>query len=406
MSTTPVPAPVLSTATAPGSTDLPGLQDIWNGEIDLAIMQFLHEAKTLRKGTRDTFAVVVWTALGEHLTKKGHHSFTVAELKDRLQILKQRGYKLSSNGVIIPATPPTHSAPITQPVAIPDRAQWTAEAEGILIEFLVAKKTQGLLSENNFKGKVYNLAAEHLRARGYTFSGKQAKARWTRFKAEFKIVAKLRTLSGFGWDNAQSMVIATDQVWDAYLAGHSKARPFRTHPFIHYDNIAAMIGHSTATGAMALSSENAVAAQQASDLSSSSSSSDDDDSDALESDKESPVKVGKRHAAGPTPARKRVRTSAGAQALTSMSSTFAALTEGLKTGEFLAPPSTDSPIKKKKAFDIVRAEEGLSPYSLSKAHRVFRGSGEVAREYLSFDSTKDEEKAARTFWLMDEMGRI
>ncbi|KAK7442968.1 hypothetical protein VKT23_015912 [Stygiomarasmius scandens] len=293
MSTTPVPAPALSTATASGSTDLAGLQDTWNSEIDLAIMQFPHEGS------------ISW--------RRG----IVAELKDCLQILKQRGYQLSSNSVIIPATPPTNSAPITQP------------AEGILIEFLVAKKTQGLLLENNFKGK---------------------------FKAEFKIVAKLRTLSGFGWDNARSMVIATDQVWDAYLAGHSKARPFHTHPFIHYDNIAAMIGHSTATGAMALSSENGVAAQQASD------------SDALESDKESPVKVGKCHAAGPTPARKRVHTSAGAQALTSMSSTFTALTEGLKTGEFLAPPSTDSPIKKKKAFDIVCAEEGLSPYSLSKAH--------------------------------------
>ncbi|KAJ3740692.1 hypothetical protein EV360DRAFT_57958, partial [Lentinula raphanica] len=27
----------------------------------------------------------------------------------------------------------------------------------------------------------------------------------------------LRTLSGFGWDHARSMVIATDQVWEAYL---------------------------------------------------------------------------------------------------------------------------------------------------------------------------------------------
>ncbi|KAF5367461.1 hypothetical protein D9758_003826 [Tetrapyrgos nigripes] len=343
-------------APAPGSTDPPGLQDIWNSEIDLAIMQFLYQAKTQRNGTHDTFSAAVWTSLGKHLMENGHRLCTNEDLKDRFHV-------------------------------------WTSEAEAISIEFFIAKKAQGLMSENNFKGKVYNLAAEHLCAKGHSFSGKQVKARWTCFKAEFKIVAKLRTLSGFGWDNARSMVIATDQVWDAYLVGHPKARPFRTHPFIHYDDIAAMVG------AMALSSENAVAAQKAPDTSLSSDDDDEDsDSDAADSEKESPVK--KRRAAGPTPAPKRVCTSAGAQALTSMSSTFAALTEGLKSGEFLTSPSTDSPVKKKKAFDIVRAEKGLSPHSLAKARCVFRGSGEVAREYLSFDSTKDEER------LMDEMDRV
>ncbi|KAF5343816.1 hypothetical protein D9758_016204 [Tetrapyrgos nigripes] len=401
MSTAPASPPVLSTAPAPGSTDPPGLQDIWNSEIDLAIMQFLYQAKTQRNGTRDTFSAAVWTSLGKHLMENGHHLCTNEDLKDRFRVLKQRGYLLSPTGVIVPAAP----SPAAPAATVPDRAQWTSEAEAISIEFFIAKKAQGLMSENNFKGKVYNLAAEHLCAKGHSFSGKQVKARWTRFKAEFKIVAKLRTLSGFGWDNARSMVIATDQVWDAYLVSHPKARPFRTHPFIHYDDIAAMVGHSTATGAMALSSENAVAAQKAPDTSSSSDDDDEDsDSDAADSEKESPVK--KRRAAGPTPAPKRVRTSAGAQALTSMSSTFAALTEGLKSGEFLTSPSTDSPVKKKKAFDIVRAEEGLSPHSLAKARRVFRGSGEVAREYLSFDSTKDEERSARTFWLMDEMDRV
>ncbi|KAF5313536.1 hypothetical protein D9758_018536 [Tetrapyrgos nigripes] len=370
MSTAPASPPVLSTAPAPGSTDPPGLQDIWNSEIDLAIMQFLYQAKTQRNGTHDTFLAAVWTSLGKHLMENGHRLCTNEDLKDRFCVLKQRGYLLSPTGVIVPAAP----SPAAPAATVPDRAQWTSEAEAISIEFFIAKKAQGLMSENNFKGKVYNLAAEHLCAKGHSFSGKQVKACWTRFKAEFKIVAKLHTLSGFGWDNARSMVIATDQVWDAYLVGHPKARPF-------------------------------LAAQKAPDTSLSSDDDDEDsDSDAADSEKESPVK--KRRAAGPTPAPKRVRTSAGAQALTSMSSTFAVLTEGLKSGEFLTSPSTDSPVKKKKAFDIVRAEEGLSPHSLAKARRVFCGSGEVAREYLSFDSTKDEERSARTFWLMDEMDRV
>ncbi|THU75897.1 hypothetical protein K435DRAFT_706161 [Dendrothele bispora CBS 962.96] len=39
----------------------------------------------------------------------------------------------------------------------------------------------------------------------------------SKFKAEFRVVSTLRTLSGFGWDDTRKMVIATDEVWDAYL---------------------------------------------------------------------------------------------------------------------------------------------------------------------------------------------
>ncbi|KAJ3717543.1 hypothetical protein C8R42DRAFT_677417 [Lentinula raphanica] len=89
-----------------------------------------------------------------------------------------------------------------------------------------------------------------------------------------------------------------------------------------------------------------------------------------------------------------------------MSSAVTTLTDGLASGSLLALPSTDSPAKKREAFDVVRAEEGLSPYSLAKARRVFRGSGELAREYLSFDSTKEAEISARHLWLVDEMERV
>ena len=47
----------------------------------------------------------------------------------------------------------------------------------------------------------------------------------------------------------------------------------------------------------------------------------------------------------------------------------------------------------------MREQEGLSPYSLARARRVFR-QAESVEEYLSFG---DDEAAARTFWLLDEM---
>lgn len=60
-----------------------------------------------------------------------------------------------------------------------------------------------------------------------------------------------------------------------------------------------------------------------------------------------------------------------------------------------------SPVRK-RAWDVVRAEEGLSPFSLGRARRVFRDEVSV-KEYLSFDVTDEAEKEARSFWLQDEI---
>jgi hypothetical protein len=84
------------------------------------------------------------------------------------------------------------------------------------------------------------------------------------------------------------------------LQGHKKARPFRTQPFPHYDAIAGIVGHSTATGTMAQSSEKANFTIDS--LSSSSSegeegeegegdAEEDDKSESEDEEKESPKKV-------------------------------------------------------------------------------------------------------------------
>lgn len=89
-----------------------------------------------------------------------------------------------------------------------------------------------------------------------------------------------------------------------------------------------------------------------------------------------------------------------------MSKSVKTLTAGLSSGAFFAASGSDSPVRKDKAFAIVCAEEGLSPYSIAKACRVFRGNGEIAREYLSFPTDNENMKEARRFWLMDEIMRV
>ncbi|KAF5361456.1 hypothetical protein D9758_006189 [Tetrapyrgos nigripes] len=272
---------------APASTDEPDSQDIWNGDVDNFILMHLEQVKKDQKGTRDQFGAAVWTNLSAQLQSAGHCVYSNDELKDHFRLLKKSKTSTTSSAPRPLETPPTsHSAaplpsisaplPYAAPSSAnataapsvpppPSTAHWTPKAEALLIEHLVEVKAKGQMSKNNFKPSVYQSAAAYLCEKGYNFTKTQVKGRWTRFKKDFKIVWRLRTLSRFGWDNVRNMVTATDQVWDAYIKGHSKAGPFRNKPFPHYDDIAS-----------------------------------------------------KRHAVASTPVPKRVRASAGAQALGSV----------------------------------------------------------------------------------------
>ncbi|KAF5338309.1 hypothetical protein D9758_015762 [Tetrapyrgos nigripes] len=385
---------------APGSpTQQAG--DPWTTEIDSKILSHLGQVKKDKKLQRWTFTVPVWTNLGNELESQGYPGFTNTQLKERLAFLQKQPPKSSVSTLPTPCTPSITSAPAPAPTPTPapattpttllpaatvnDIANWTSEADTHVITFLEDAKARGLMSESNFKGTAYSQGAKYLAEKGYHFSAKQVKNCWTRFKADFKIVAKLRLLSGFGWCPIRHMVTATDEVWDQYITGHRKAHPFRTQPFPHYDAIAGIVGHSTATGAMAQSSEKANFALDSSEDEEGEDVEEDDDQSECEEEAESPKK--KRHSA------------ASPKATPALSS----LTDSIVSGSLFAPPPTDSPEKKKKAFDVVCAEEGLSPHSLAKARCVFRGRGEIAQEYLSFDASSEEEKEARHYWLLAEM---
>ncbi|KAJ3717407.1 hypothetical protein C8R42DRAFT_677161, partial [Lentinula raphanica] len=327
-------APVSNAVVLTSETPDLGAQCVWTQQVDDSITNYLDQVKKEQNRTRNVFPAAVWTSVGQHLVALGHQSYTNEQLRDRLHFIMKHNRSLSHTTVIPAAPVPNSSLSSTQTdiiplstftssavsaspmLSVPDRAAWNFSSEAALIAFLVKSKEDGLMSENNFKNKVYTQAATHLVTLGFNFKSAQVKSRWTCFKAEFKIVAKLRTLSGFGWDHARSMVIATDQVWEAYLQElfHSKARPFP-----HYDDIAAMVGHSAATGVMALSSENSAQNLQHEDSESSGDNDEEDKSD-LDSPEPNPKASKKRHAIPPvTPARKQVRTSASAQALESMS---------------------------------------------------------------------------------------
>lgn len=66
-------------------------------------------------------------------------------------------------------------------------------------------------------------------------------------------------------------------------------------------------------------------------------------------------------------------------------------------------PAASTLTRREIAWNTVKEEEGLSPYSLAKARTVFRKGEDVVEEYLSFDSKDEAEREVRSFWLNNEM---
>ncbi|KAI9441114.1 Myb/SANT-like DNA-binding domain-containing protein [Lactarius psammicola] len=122
--------------------------------------------------------------------------------------------------------------------------KWSCVDEATLVHTLAEQKTKGNWGDNNPKKSAWT-ACEIALAGSEKVSGGSAKAqpaiksRWQHLKQEFDIVKKLRGLSGFGWDDAQQMVTASDEVWEDYLKvkEHHQHQKFQQKKFPLYNEI-------------------------------------------------------------------------------------------------------------------------------------------------------------------------
>ncbi|XP_031389451.1 uncharacterized protein LOC116202076 isoform X2 [Punica granatum] len=68
-------------------------------------------------------------------------------------------------------------------------------------------------------------------------------------KREWAIVYDMMlNTSGFGWDSTRKMVTAEDDVWEAYVASHKEAAPFRQRSFPHFEELSMIYAKDRATG--------------------------------------------------------------------------------------------------------------------------------------------------------------
>ncbi|KZT50384.1 hypothetical protein CALCODRAFT_410253, partial [Calocera cornea HHB12733] len=180
--------------------------------------------------------------------------------------------------------------------------------------------------------------------------------------------------SGFGWDEAAQMVTAEEEVWDAYLAIHEDAQPFRGRPFPLFDKLSALIEPVTAIGTHALhlgsvSTPDANRYEAQPDE-------DEDEEDGLSD----ASRLRRQRAATPSaPMQKRLRPS-GAQGFLAMADAVKELSQAMASAN---SGIVGSPERHRKAVQMLEAESTFSDEELVIAINLFTHNRAIGDSYAA-----------------------
>ncbi|KAH9440416.1 hypothetical protein KEM48_000185 [Puccinia striiformis f. sp. tritici PST-130] len=139
----------------------------------------------------------------------------------------------------------------------PDSLIWTPAMEKSAIELYVKAVEAGKRGDGGFKPEVHpHVASELLKEfPGNPFDSTKVKSKYTQgFKKTYDAFVACKGASGFGWNEADCMVVASDDVWDEFLVSHPCAKRFRNTPFPEYNDYQIIFEGHTARGDMRQSS--------------------------------------------------------------------------------------------------------------------------------------------------------
>ncbi|CUS10986.1 unnamed protein product, partial [Tuber aestivum] len=144
---------------------------------------------------------------------------------------------------------------------------WVSSTEKFLIEALLKRVRQGERAENGFKKAVWAQVVAELNAKFKEVLPKpitvmQAKNKEVILKCEFEIVRKIRSNSGFGWDEFKGIPTVPALVWQEYTAVHKEAGKYRHKGLPHYELLEELFSGVAASGRFARTGEIESAAER------------------------------------------------------------------------------------------------------------------------------------------------
>lgn len=133
--------------------------------------------------------------------------------------------------------------------------KWTDRLRRYFIEECAKEFQLGTATDSGFKTTGWtNIRAAFIERSGMQILKTQLCSQYSDYKKKYGVFNKLRTNSGFGWDDERKLPTAPDNTWAQYLTAHPKAKPYRYSPFPNLELAELLFGGQMATGDYALSS--------------------------------------------------------------------------------------------------------------------------------------------------------
>nr|XP_043627369.1 L10-interacting MYB domain-containing protein-like [Erigeron canadensis]XP_043627370.1 L10-interacting MYB domain-containing protein-like [Erigeron canadensis] len=135
------------------------------------------------------------------------------------------------------------------------RTYWTPTMERYFVDLMLEHLQKGNRIGYTFNKQAWSDMLAVFNANfGSQYDKDVLKSRYTNLWKHFKDVNILIGQDGFSWDEARTMVVADDSVWDAYLKAHPDARLYKTKPVQNFSALCMIFGYTTADGRYSRSS--------------------------------------------------------------------------------------------------------------------------------------------------------
>ncbi|XP_077252146.1 L10-interacting MYB domain-containing protein-like [Tasmannia lanceolata] len=126
---------------------------------------------------------------------------------------------------------------------------WTFGMDRFLAELLVEQTHLRRRSDNGFLKVAWTTVEAKMNSRFKSnITRNHCKNRLRTWNKQYQIVKSLLNHGGFRWDDASSMVVADENVWEDYIKVHPDAKQFRRKSLPNYNELCIIIGENQIGG--------------------------------------------------------------------------------------------------------------------------------------------------------------
>ncbi|XWS26143.1 hypothetical protein CRYUN_Cryun26dG0005600 [Craigia yunnanensis] len=131
------------------------------------------------------------------------------------------------------------------------RTEWNAEMDQFFIELMIDQVGRGNKVDNTFNKQAWTDMLALFNAKFGPQHGKRVlRHRYKKLWKYYSDVTVILKQNGFSWDETQLMVIANNDVWDAYIKAHPHARTYRMKTLPNYNDLVLIYGGAIDEGSL------------------------------------------------------------------------------------------------------------------------------------------------------------